>query len=187
MRPLALLRVLLGAGACAVVAWLVVILAPTAPPERGTTVARPDAGPALAALRSWDAGRARAWASGDVDALRSLFTAGSAAGLSDVAMLRRWRERGLRVEGMETQVLAARVAGRSRDRLVLVVTDRLASAVAVGPGRRVGLPSDGVTTRRVTLRLVDGAWRVASVLPAEAEAQRSAVDSTAWTSRSRNW
>ena len=126
-------------------------------------------GEPLAALRTWDAGRARAWASGDVEALRSLYTPESVAGERDAAMLLRWSERGLRVEGMQTQVLAARVAERSPDRVVLVVTDRLARAVATGRGRRVVLPGDSASTRRVTLRLVGGVWRVASVLPASAQ------------------
>jgi hypothetical protein len=129
----------------------------------------PSVGEPLAALRTWDAGRARAWASGDVHALRSLYTPESAAGERDAAMLLRWSERGLRVEGMQTQVLAARVAERSPDRVVLVVTDRLARAVATGRGRRVVLPGDSATTRRVTLRLVGGVWRVASVLPVSAQ------------------
>ena len=187
MRPPRLLLALLVVCVCAAAAWLAVVVGPTVHPEKGAAAPRSDDGPALAALRAWDAGRARAWASGDVAALRSLYTASSAAGERDAAMLARWQDRGLRVEGMETQVLAARVVDHSRGRLVLEVTDRLARAVAVGPGRRVVLPSDGATTRRVTLHLVDGVWRVASVLPVRVGSQRSAVESTAWTSRSRNW
>ena len=187
MRPTRLLLALLVACVCAAAVGLVVVLGPAAQPDSGAASRPVDDGPALAALRAWDAGRARAWASGDVAALRSLYTAGSAAGQRDAVMLARWQDRGLRVEGMQTQVLAARVVDHAAGRLVLVVTDRLARAVAVGPGRRVVLPSDGATTRRVTLHLVDGVWRVASVLPVLARAQRSAVERTAWTSRSRNW
>ena len=133
---------------------------------------RPEAvpvAPALDALRSWDAGRARAWASADVAALRALYTAGSAAGGRDVSMLRRWRDRGLRVEGMQTQVLATRVEVHTADRLVLVVTDRLARAVAVGQGRRVLLPADQSTRRRVTFSRVGARWLVASVVPVSAQ------------------
>lgn len=149
--------------------------------EAREAVGVPDVAAPLAALRTWDAGRARAWASGDVEALRSLYTETSAAGERDASMLRRWSRRGLRVEGMQTQVLAARVVERSPDRVVLVVTDRLARAVAVGGGRRVVLPGDAPTTRRVTLRLGGSGWRVASVVP-----QGSPAASTASTSRSRN-
>ncbi|MDQ4055453.1 MAG: hypothetical protein M3237_22555 [Actinomycetota bacterium] len=186
MRPPRPLLALPAATLCAAVAWLAVVVNPTAQPRSEEASARSDHGPALAALRAWDAGRARAWASGDVTALRSLYTRSSAAGERDASMLRRWWGRGLRVAGMETQVLAARVVDHSDDRLVLVVTDRLARAVAIGQGRRVVLPSDGATTRTVTLRLVDGVWRVASVLPALVGTQRSAEASTASTSRSRN-
>src|SRR5690349_3115068 len=45
----------------------------------------------LTVLRDWDRGRAAAWRTGDADALRRLYTAGSEAGARDVAMLRRWR------------------------------------------------------------------------------------------------
>jgi hypothetical protein len=124
---------------------------------------------ALSVLRQWDAARARAWGSGDVRALRSLYLRDAPAGVRDVAMLTRWRDRGLRVEGMQTQVLVARVVGYAADHLVLVVTDRLARAVAAGRGQRVLLPSDGVSTRRLTFRRIDGVWRVASVLPVSAQ------------------
>lgn len=139
------------------------------PHEAGGSPAPADVGEPVAALRTWDAGRARAWARGDVEALRSLYTPTSEAGKRDAAMLLRWRERGLRVEGMQTQVLAVRVAERAADRVVLVVTDRLAGAVATGRGQRLVLPRDGATTRTVTLRLVGGRWRVASVLPVSAQ------------------
>jgi hypothetical protein len=45
----------------------------------------------------------------------------------------------------------------------VVVTDRLAHAVAVGHGTRVPLPRDAASTRRVVLRRVAGEWRVAVV------------------------
>lgn len=167
-------RLLLGAlavTACAAMVWVVVgVLGSRSAPRDGDgdPAGRP-VGPALAVLRRWDAARARAWASADVGALRSLYTPGSAAGVHDAAMLRRWRDRGLRVEDLQTQVLAARVTAHTADRVVLVVTDRLARAVATGRGHRLRLPDDRVSTRRVTLRRVDGSWRVASVLPSSAE------------------
>lgn len=122
-------------------------------------------GRALAVLRAWDVRRAAAWARGDLTALRGLYTEGSGAGRRDVAMLRSWAGRGLRVRGMRMQVLAARVRVASGRRLVLVVTDRLASAVAVGRGVRSVLPRDAASTRIVSLRLVAGEWRTSSVRP----------------------
>lgn len=133
-------------------------------PARGETTAA-----ALMVLRQWDDARARAWARVDIAALRSLYLPDSAALERDLSMLVRWRERGLRVERMQTQVLALQVVAESTDRLELVVTDRLARAVAAGRGQRAVLPADGVTTRWVTLRRVGEVWRMASVLPASAQ------------------
>lgn len=128
--------------------------APTPEPPRTT---------ALSALRQWDASRAAAWAGGDVPALRELYTRSSEAGRRDVSMLRRWVERGLRVQGMQMQVLDSAVVEESAVRMVVRVTDRLTGAVAVGRGRRVVLPGDGVSSRRIMLRRVAGQWRVAAV------------------------
>ena len=135
---------------------------------------------AAAILRDWDHQRARAWAAGQPRALRSLYTDGSVAGLADEAMLRAWLQRGLRVQGLRMQVLSVRVRSRTADRIVLVVTDRLAGGVAAGRGVRVRLPRDEPSTRTVVLRRVAGEWRVAAVA-----GQRS-PDRTTWSAvRSR--
>lgn len=115
---------------------------------------------ALGVLRAWDRARAAAWARGDPRALAALYVPGARAGVADVAMLRRWHARGLRVRGMSMQVLAAEVRVRAPDRLVLVVTDRLAGAVAVPGG--LPLPRDQPTTRRLDLRRVGGRWLLAA-------------------------
>lgn len=117
----------------------------------------------MAVLHAWDVRRARAWARGDRQALRELYVPGSTAGRRDVAMLAAWHERGLRVRGMRMQLLAAQVRARSAGRLVVVVTDRLAGGVAVGPATRLPLPRDAASTRTVVLRRVAGEWRVAEV------------------------
>jgi hypothetical protein len=135
---------------------------------------------ALAVLRAWDVRRAAAWAAGDEAALAALYTDGSAAGRRDRAMLGRYGARGLRVRGMRMQVLAGKVRSRTAGRIVLVVTDRLAHAVAVRRGTRVVLPRDRATRRTIVLRRVAGEWRVAQVW-----AQASPVARTAVTSRSR--
>ena len=106
---------------------------------------------ASAVLHDWDDRRAAAWSAGDVAGLRDLYVSGSDVGRADVAMLRAWRERGLRVEGMRMQLLDLDVRRASATRLDLVVTDRLTGAVAVGPGVRLPLPRDGFTSRRVVL------------------------------------
>ncbi|MCX6399366.1 MAG: hypothetical protein NTX33_05475 [Propionibacteriales bacterium] len=115
----------------------------------------------LAVLRDWDRARADAWAVGDVDALRRLYVRGSEAGRADVAMLRQWSDRGVRVEGMSMQVLAVELRARTARRVVLVVTDRLVGAEAVAPGGAVALPRDRATTRRLVFRKVGGSWLVA--------------------------
>jgi hypothetical protein len=114
-------------------------------------------------LHEWDDRRAAAWATGDAGDLRSLYVAGSPAGRADVAMLRAWHDRGLRIEGMQMQLLDLDVRRASAERLDLVVTDRLTGAVAVGPGVRLPLPRDGFTSRRVVLVEREGEWRVAQV------------------------
>lgn len=136
---------------------------------------------ALAVLRGWDVRRADAWAAGDVPGLRRLYTAGSSAGRHDVAMLRSWLGRGLRVSSMDRQLLSARVPHSSADRLVLVVTDRLASAEVAGAGVAGALPRDAAGTVRMVLLRVSGEWRMESV-----ESQARPVARTSRTSRSRN-
>jgi hypothetical protein len=117
---------------------------------------------AVHVLRAWDARRSRAYAHADGAALADLYVAGSRTGAADLAVLRGYRARGLRVTGMRTQVLAARVLRESGKRLVLRVTDVLVDAMA-GDGRRArwALPHDRPSTRRVVLVLVRGTWLVA--------------------------
>jgi hypothetical protein len=113
-------------------------------------------------LRSWDRRRARAWAEGDVAGLRELYV--DRAGVADVRLLRRYADRGYRVEGMTTQLLAVDVLGQRPGRWVLRLTDRLANAVAVRGADRLRLPRDRMDTHVVTLvRGADGRWRVAEV------------------------
>ncbi|MCW2793151.1 MAG: hypothetical protein JWO76_2249 [Nocardioides sp.] len=138
------------------------------PAPRPLLLGRPAPEPESAAvrvLRAWDVRRARAWSRGETGALRRLYVARSSAARHDVAMLRAWSRRGLRVRGMRMQVLGVDVRAQGPDRIVLMVTDRLTGAVAVGSGTRVPLPRDAASTRTVTLRRVTGEWRVASVLP----------------------
>ncbi len=156
------LALLVLAAATTAVAVLAGLAATGAPPPRPVPAAAPARDP-LAVLHAWDVRRAEAWARGDLQALRDLYAPGSVAGRRDAAMLRAWTERGLRVRGMRMQVLAADVRARSRHRLTIAVTDRLATAVAVGGGTRVSLPRDVASTRTIVLTRAAGEWRVASV------------------------
>jgi hypothetical protein len=156
--------------------------APAHAPARtqARTEARTEAA-AAALLRHWDLRRAGAWAAGDPGALRDLYTARSATGRADRAMLRSWRRRGFRVEGLRMQLLAVHVRVWSGDLVVLRVTDRVAGGLAVGRGARVRLPRDAASTRTITLRRVASRWRVSSVI-----AQARPARTTSWTVRSRN-
>lgn len=151
--------------------------APATAPATGSPAA-PTPGPA-AVLAAWDERRAAAWARGDAEALADLYAAGSRSGAADVRLLRAYARRGLRVEGLTTQVLALRVVERTPRRLALVVTDRLVGGSAVGGAAPVALPVDRASTRRVVLVSRRGRWVVA-----EARDQDSAAASTSRTSSS---
>jgi hypothetical protein len=127
--------------------------------------AEPTTLPASDVLRGWDQARSRAFAEGDVAALRRLYVDGSDAGTSDARLLRSYLARGLRVEGMRMQLLALEVLDQDPRRLRVRVTDRLTGAVAVGRDSRTRLPRDQATTRVVELRRAGpgSAWRVAAV------------------------
>lgn len=116
-------------------------------------------GPA-AVLAAWDERRAAAWASGDAGALAGLYAPRSRSGAADVRLLRAYARRGLRVEGLATQVLGLRVLERSPRRLVLVVTDRVVGGSAVGGPAPVALPADRASTRRVVLARQRRSWVV---------------------------
>lgn len=134
---------------------------------------------ATAVLSEWDEQRSAAWAEADPAALRALYTRSSTAGRTDVAMLRQWRARGLRVERLRMQRLSVRVVSSGPDRLEVRVTDRIAGGV-VAPGG-TALPRDAVTGHRIVLRRVDAAWLVASVRD-----QPRPARTTSWTVRSPN-
>ncbi|MGZ4470056.1 MAG: hypothetical protein ACXVXB_16350 [Nocardioidaceae bacterium] len=139
---------------------------PSAGPGRAAEAAAVEP-PAAAVLRAWDVRRARAWSAGSVSALRDLYLSASGAGRSDVRRLRAYLDRGLVVRGMRTQLLALRVVRSTPHVLRVVVTDRLARAVAVpvgtsGPG--TPLPRGAAATRTVTLVRVAGEWRVGAVV-----------------------
>ncbi len=147
------------------------------PPSEGTAT-RPALKPTarvdpLLPLREWDARRAAAYADGDPAALTALYTPQAAVGAVDRRLLRRYRRRGLVVREMRTQILAARVLVAQEDRVVVVVTDRLERAVAVGSGVRIRLPTERPTTRRIVLERHDQRWLVASARQASPAAMTS--------------
>lgn len=162
-------RVLVAGLVLGVTALAVISLVAGSPaPGRGSTPPAHDVAESapLTVLHEWDRHRSAAWAAGDTSALAGLYTARSTAGSSDVALLRRYVARGLRVRDMRMQLLGVRVLTRRPQVIALEVVDRLDDAVVVRAGdwrtsRR--LPSDGATTHRLVLRLVEGRWRMARV------------------------
>ena len=145
-----------------------------------TTACRPvDAGrvdtrltaEALALLRDWDDRRSQAWTEGDAGALAGLYTPGSRSGRKDRAMLAAYAARGLRVTGLQVQVLDASLRSRAPGRITLEVTDRVIGAHAVSDAFRIPLPRDRPSTRVISLRRVAGAWLVAEVRPVPTPAQ----------------
>lgn len=114
-------------------------------------------------LRAWDRRRAAAWARGEPAGLARLYTPGSRTGAGDVADLRRWRDRGLRVVGLRQQVAGIGLRRHTRGHLVLTVTERTVDGIAVGR-RRTALPVSGWETHVISLRHVHGRWLVDEVV-----------------------
>ncbi|MGH3333108.1 MAG: hypothetical protein ACRDPJ_17565 [Nocardioidaceae bacterium] len=121
--------------------------------------------PAADVLQDWDRRRAQAFARGSARGLRALYVPGSTAGTTDVALLRGYSGRGLRVEGMRMQVLSVEVLEHARNRWRLRVVDRLRGAVAVGNGAEIPLPRDQATVHVLTLQRTSPAddWKMAAV------------------------
>jgi hypothetical protein len=173
--PLLTVAVVVGAAVAAALATAAVVAPGGSAPARpalGTAspdgvARRADSLPAVSAeaelLARWDARRGRAYARGDVAALRALYVAGSAAAARDVGVLRSYLARGLRVRGLRMQLLAVEVREHRPDRIRLRVTDRVLGARAVSRGWSHPLPADQPTSRAVTLVRVDGAWRMRGV------------------------
>jgi hypothetical protein len=189
--PRRLLPVLVAVAAASVVATvatgLVVAVvrpdgAPAAPRQETVGAPRDPSGPG-AVLARWDERRAEAWASGDVEALRSLYAVGSRTGERDLVLLRDYLARDLRVEGLVTQVLALDVVARSPRRLVLDVTDRVVGGAAVGGPTPIALPADRASRRRIVMVRTGEGWLVAEARDLQ-PAQASADASTSRTSSS---
>jgi hypothetical protein len=86
------------------------------------------------------------------------------AARADIEVLRSYRERRLRLEGMLLLRESCRVADRSRQRVTLDVVDRLGpTSVRTADGRQQDLPRDRPTQRTVVLVQVGDVWRVATV------------------------
>ena len=99
-------------------------------------------------------------------ALRRLYGSGSALAAQDVSVLRRYGERGLRVTGLQQQVVSLEVHAAGAGAMTLEVVERLARAgvrPTTGPGTATGsvsLPASRFARRLLRFERVDGAWRL---------------------------
>ena len=123
-------------------------------------------------LGGLDAARTRAFVADDENRLRDVYLDERAA-RADIEVLRSYRERGLRLEGMLLLRESCRVTARSRQRVTLDVVDRLGpTSVRTEDGRRRDLPHDQPTRRTVVLERVGDVWRVAALESGEGRLER---------------
>lgn len=165
MDPRRLLPILAGLALLAVLGTTALVALRPGPTDAGA--APPKARAALAGPRAvladWDERRARAWAAGDVGALRGLYVEGSRSGRADARMLASYVDRGLTVRGLHTQVLGLEVLDVAAQAIEVRVTDRVSGAEAVDGETVLPLPADRPSTRRILLRRVAGEWLVDEV------------------------
>lgn len=122
-----------------------------------------DADPECLVLGGLDAVRTRAFVTGDEAALADVYIDEQAA-RADLTVLRSYRERGLRLDGMRLVRASCRVTNRSAERVTLDVVDRLGPTwVESADGMRRELPRDRPTRRAVVLARVDDVWRIAAI------------------------
>jgi hypothetical protein len=135
-----------------------------------------DRDPECLVLGGLDAVRREAFVTGDAARLRDVYVDRRAA-RADVSVLRSYRERRLRLEGMTLLRQSCRVVSRSTGRVVLDVVDRLGpTRVRSERGVIRELPRDRPTRRIVALSRADRAWRVAAVSAGPPRARTSRPD-----------
>ena len=170
----------LGPWLVAAVVWAVVQTAstPAAPPSNPAArgIAADDRESRVATMRArtpgpdWravldrlDRRRELAYASEDPTLLRAIYVSGSPVLRHDLAMLRAYAERGVRLTGVRLRTLDARLLGRFGQYVRLRVVDRLDRPTAHGADGAVRLPRDRATSRVIVLRDVADGWRIAAV------------------------
>lgn len=117
---------------------------------------------AIRIYRTWQRRRERAWAAGDLDALRRLYVAPDVA-RADVRLLRAWLERGAAGVDLSHQLLSYDVLRAGERRVGLRVTQRLARSVVRSDGPARSLPRGAAHVQEVVLRRSDEQWVVATV------------------------
>ena len=122
-----------------------------------------DDDPECLVLGGLDAVRTQAFVTGDEARLRDVY-ADQRAARADAGVLRSYRARGLRLEGMVLVRESCRVTDRSPGRITLDVVDHLGpTRVVMESGEHRDLPRDRSTRRTVVLERTDDGWRVGAV------------------------
>lgn len=137
----------------------------------GTATARPGHtgdGRALTVLRAWDSRRSQAFAADDEHRLRRLYAAGSPLAEQDLAVLRDYRQRGVRLLQAEQQVVSVEVHDASPREVTMTVVERLAASrvgladdangTTTAPER--ALPASAFTRRVLRFEHARGGWRL---------------------------
>ena len=123
-------------------------------------------------LGGLDAARTQAFVADDEGGLSDVYVDDRTA-RADIEMLRSYRERGLRLEGMMLLRESCRVTDRSRQRATLNLVERLGpTSVQTEDGRHQDLPRDRATRHTVVLERVGDVWRVAAVESGEGARER---------------
>ena len=130
-----------------------------------------DEDPECLLLGGLDVVRTEAFVRGDVDRLHDVYVDERAAH-ADAEVLRSYRERGLRLDGMVLVRDSCRVTERSRQRVSFEVVDHLGPTWVESAGGRRDLPHDLPTRRTVVLERIGDVWRVAAVRSGERRLER---------------
>ena len=127
---------------------------------------------ARAARPDWpavlDRQRERAYAAEDPALLRAVYVSGSPVLRHDLATLRAYSDRDVRLSGVRLRTLDVEPLGRSGPYVRLDVVDQLDRPTAHGADGTVRLPRDRATVRVIVLRDASDGWRIAGVRRAEA-------------------
>ena len=120
-------------------------------------------------LDDLDAARAAAFAAADAKALAAVWAPGSPGLAADTALVEQLASARQRAQGLRREVRSVEEVSRDGDRAELRVVDVLASyAVLDAAGNEVSrTPARGEAAFLVRVQRVDGAWRLAEVLPAQ--------------------
>src|SRR5262245_51352708 len=120
-----------------------------------------------AVLDRLDRRRERAYAAADPALLRAVYVSGSPVLRHDLATLRAYSERGVRLTGVQLRTLDVAPLDRSGRCVRLSVVDQLDRPTAHGEGGAVRLPRDRATARVIVLRDAADGWRIAAVRRAQ--------------------